>query len=80
MRTGDLVSRLAWGVGNRNAAWRRVRGCSCQLGAFNWKLLVIYKIMGSFSSFVIKYFITKLEKKQPDTYVSPPGWLQPGAS
>jgi hypothetical protein len=36
--------------------------------------------MGSFSSFVIKYFITKLEKNQPDTYVSPSGWLQPEAS
>ena len=50
------------------------------VGAFKRKLLIIYKIKGIFSSFVIKYFITKLEKNQPDTYVSPPGWLQPGAS
>jgi hypothetical protein len=37
------------------------------VGAFKRKLLIIYKIKGIFSSFVIKYFITKLEKNQLDT-------------
>ena len=34
-----------------------------RVGAFKRKLLIIYKIKGIFSSFVVKYFITKLEKK-----------------
>ena len=76
MRTGDLIPRLAWGVGHRNASERRVRCCSCLWGAFKWKTLgYIHVIMGIFSSFVVKYFITKLEINQTDTMChSPAGW------
>ena len=49
-----------------------------RVGAFKRKLLIIYKIKGIFSSFVIKYFITKLEKKQPDTVCHPPAGCSRG--
>jgi hypothetical protein len=41
------------------------------VGAFKRKLLIIYKIKGIFSSFVIKYFITKLEKNSRTLCVTP---------
>ena len=68
MRTGDLVPRLAWGVGRRNASQRRLPMWCIQAETFNY-----IQGYGHFSSFAIKYFMTKLEKNQPDT-VCPP-WL-----
>ena len=35
--TSDLVPRLAWGVGHRNVAERRLRFCIGQWGTFKWK-------------------------------------------
>ena len=77
--TSDLVPRLAWGVGHR----RKSRGGAVLIarGVFSsGKLNVVFK--GSFLFHVFQVlllnFITKLEKNQPDTIVSPPAGCSRG--
>ena len=83
--TSDLVPRLAWGVGHRNAAERRVRCCSCQWGAFKWKTFLcivwIINLPSHFFKFCYKYLITKLEKNKLDMMnVTPSAGYSWGAS
>jgi hypothetical protein len=68
--TSNLVPRLAWGVGHRNKAERRVRCCMFQWVKSGGELSFLHCLVNislkSFFNFCFKYLTTKLETKQLD--------------
>ena len=64
--TSDLVPRLAWGVGHRNAAQRRLPVLVHSSGKLPLYIVSMIILLSHFFKFCYKYLITKLEKKQLD--------------